>query len=162
MRAARIMAAPLLSAALRGARAFGTAGETGTGTGLGAASGPGVSGGGPWGGPGGAACGLLRPRGLPAAPRAPCSPPPAALLPLLPLKLSPFPAALCRRAAPLGPMPNEEIDVSKLEALEKYRSFTRYFRQAEQEGRKARWWKTYRQYASPEPGTRRRALRLCG
>lgn len=51
-------------------------------------------------------------------------------------------------------MPNEEIDVSKLEALEKYRSFTRYFRQAEQEGRKARWWKTYRQYASPEPGTR--------
>uniref|UniRef100_A0A8B9UGF8 Large ribosomal subunit protein mL38 n=1 Tax=Anas zonorhyncha TaxID=75864 RepID=A0A8B9UGF8_9AVES len=85
LRAARIMAAPLLSAALRGARAFGTA------------------------------------------------------------------AALCRRAAPLGPMPNEEIDVSKLEALEKYRSFTRYFRQAEQEGRKARWWKTYRQYASPEP-----------
>uniref|UniRef100_U3J3Y5 Large ribosomal subunit protein mL38 n=1 Tax=Anas platyrhynchos platyrhynchos TaxID=8840 RepID=U3J3Y5_ANAPP len=59
-------------------------------------------------------------------------------------------SALCRRAAPLGPMPNEEIDVSKLEALEKYRSFTRYFRQAEQEGRKARWWKTYRQYASPK------------
>lgn len=40
------MAAPLLSAALRGARAFGTAGETGTGTGLGAASGPGVPAGG--------------------------------------------------------------------------------------------------------------------
>ncbi|XP_035414827.1 39S ribosomal protein L38, mitochondrial isoform X1 [Cygnus atratus] len=79
------MAAPLLSAALRGARAFGTA------------------------------------------------------------------AALCRRAAPLGPMPNEEIDAGNLEALEKYRSFTRYFRQAEKEGRKARWWKTYRQYASPEP-----------
>lgn len=51
-------------------------------------------------------------------------------------------------------MPNEQIDVGNLEALEKYRSFTRYFRQAEKEGRKARWWKTYRQYASPEPGTR--------
>lgn len=51
-------------------------------------------------------------------------------------------------------MPNEGIDVGNLEALEKYRSFTRYFRQAEKEGRKARWWRTYRQYASPEPGTR--------
>ncbi|KFP95815.1 hypothetical protein N329_02093, partial [Haliaeetus albicilla] len=39
-------------------------------------------------------------------------------------------AALCRRAAPLGPMPNEDIDVSNLEALEKYRSFTRYLRLA--------------------------------
>uniref|UniRef100_A0A8C3CRH8 Large ribosomal subunit protein mL38 n=1 Tax=Cairina moschata TaxID=8855 RepID=A0A8C3CRH8_CAIMO len=48
-------------------------------------------------------------------------------------------------------MPNEGIDVGNLEALEKYRSFTRYFRQAEKEGRKARWWRTYRQYASPEP-----------
>ncbi|KFQ92666.1 hypothetical protein Y956_05010, partial [Nipponia nippon] len=60
-------------------------------------------------------------------------------------------AALCRRAAPLGPMPNEDIDVSNLEALEKYRSFTRYFRLAEKESRKPRWWKTYRQHTSPQP-----------
>lgn len=66
---------------------------------------------------------------------------------------SPLPAALCRRAAPLGPMPNEDIDVSNLEALEKYRSFTRYFRLAEKESRKPRWWKTYRQHTSPPAGT---------
>ncbi|KAM8796996.1 large ribosomal subunit protein mL38 [Eudromia elegans] len=60
-------------------------------------------------------------------------------------------AALCRRAAPLGPMPNEDIDVSNLEALPKYRSFSRYFRLAEKEGRKPRWWKTYQQYRSPAP-----------
>ncbi|NWU96569.1 RM38 protein, partial [Upupa epops] len=60
-------------------------------------------------------------------------------------------AALCRRAAPLGPMPNEEIEVSNLEMLEKYRSFGRYFRTAEKESRKPRWWKTYRQYSSPPP-----------
>ncbi|XP_052544074.1 39S ribosomal protein L38, mitochondrial isoform X2 [Tympanuchus pallidicinctus] len=60
-------------------------------------------------------------------------------------------AALCKRAAPLGPMPNEDIDVSNLEALEKYRSFTRYFKLAEKESRKPRWWKTYRQYTNPEP-----------
>ncbi|NWR78689.1 RM38 protein, partial [Centropus unirufus] len=65
-------------------------------------------------------------------------------------------AALCRRAAPLGPMPNEDIDVSSLETLEKYRSFTRYFELAEKESRKPRWWRTYRQYCSPpaeEPKT---------
>ncbi|NXD69780.1 RM38 protein, partial [Eolophus roseicapillus] len=60
-------------------------------------------------------------------------------------------AALCKRAAPLGPMPNEHIDVSNLEALEKYRSFTRYFALAEKESRKPRWWKTYRQHTSPQP-----------
>ncbi|NXE12838.1 RM38 protein, partial [Lophotis ruficrista] len=60
-------------------------------------------------------------------------------------------AALCKRAAPLGPMPNEDIDVSNLETLEKYRSFTRYFRLAEKESRKPHWWKTYRQHTSPQP-----------
>ncbi|KAF1484818.1 39S ribosomal protein L38, mitochondrial, partial [Eudyptula minor novaehollandiae] len=60
-------------------------------------------------------------------------------------------AALCKRAAPLGPMPNEDIDVSNLEVLEKYRSFTRYFRLAEKESKKPRWWKTYRQHTSPQP-----------
>ncbi|XP_062447966.1 large ribosomal subunit protein mL38 [Rhea pennata] len=60
-------------------------------------------------------------------------------------------AALCKRAAPLGPMPNEDIDVSNLEALAKYRSFTRYFRRAEKESRKPRWWKTYQQYITSEP-----------
>uniref|UniRef100_A0A8V1AKM3 Large ribosomal subunit protein mL38 n=1 Tax=Gallus gallus TaxID=9031 RepID=A0A8V1AKM3_CHICK len=48
-------------------------------------------------------------------------------------------------------MPNEDIDVSNLETLEKYRSFTRYFKLAEKESRKPRWWKTYRQYTNPEP-----------
>ncbi|NXP05152.1 RM38 protein, partial [Thinocorus orbignyianus] len=60
-------------------------------------------------------------------------------------------AALCRRAAPLGPMPNEDIDVSNLERLEKYRSFTRYFKLAEKESRKPCWWKTYRQHTDPPP-----------
>ncbi|XP_064007068.1 large ribosomal subunit protein mL38 [Pogoniulus pusillus] len=85
MQAARTMAAPLLSAVLRGTRAFGTA------------------------------------------------------------------AALCRRAAPLGPMPNEDIDVSKLETLEKYRCFRRYFRLAEKESRQPHWWKSYRHYTCPQP-----------
>ncbi|XP_074702983.1 large ribosomal subunit protein mL38 isoform X2 [Strix aluco] len=48
-------------------------------------------------------------------------------------------------------MPNEDIDVDNLEALEKYRSFTRYFRLAEKESRKPRWWKTYRQHTCPPP-----------
>nr|XP_008511525.1 PREDICTED: 39S ribosomal protein L38, mitochondrial [Equus przewalskii] len=52
-------------------------------------------------------------------------------------------AALSRRTAPLGPMPNEDIDVSNLERLEKYRSFDRYRRRAEQEARAPHWWRTY-------------------
>ncbi|KFQ40967.1 hypothetical protein N333_00956, partial [Nestor notabilis] len=59
-------------------------------------------------------------------------------------------AALCKRAAPLGSMPNEHVDVGNLEALEKYRSFTRYFKLAEKESKKPRWWKTYRQHTSPQ------------
>ncbi|XP_061563975.1 39S ribosomal protein L38, mitochondrial [Cololabis saira] len=55
-------------------------------------------------------------------------------------------AFLCRRAPPLGPMPNEEIDVENLESLEKYRSYNRYLRQAEEAQNKPVWWKTYRSY----------------
>nr|KAF6457599.1 mitochondrial ribosomal protein L38 [Rousettus aegyptiacus] len=55
-------------------------------------------------------------------------------------------AALNRRTAPLGPMPNEDIDVSNLDRLEKYRSFDRYRRQAEQEARAPHWWRTYREH----------------
>ncbi|XP_026171410.1 large ribosomal subunit protein mL38 [Mastacembelus armatus] len=59
---------------------------------------------------------------------------------------------------PLGPMPNEEIDVQNLESLEKYRSYNRYFRQAEEARSKPAWWKTYRSYvekADPEHGAER-------
>ncbi|GAB5581327.1 39S ribosomal protein L38 [Prionailurus iriomotensis] len=59
-------------------------------------------------------------------------------------------AALSRRTAPLGPMPNEDIDVSNLERLEKYRSFDRYRRRAEQEARNPHWWRTYREYFCEE------------
>ncbi|XP_036614109.1 39S ribosomal protein L38, mitochondrial [Trichosurus vulpecula] len=55
-------------------------------------------------------------------------------------------AVLSRRAAPLGPMPNEDIDVSALESLEKYRSFDRYRRHAEREANAPHWWKGYRDY----------------
>lgn len=64
-------------------------------------------------------------------------------------------AALSRRTAPLGPMPNEDIDVSNLERLEKYRSFDRYRRRAEQEARNPHWWRTYREYFCEESGARR-------
>lgn len=52
-------------------------------------------------------------------------------------------------------MPNEEIDVRNLESVEKYRSYTRYLRQAEEAKNKPAWWKTYRSYveqADPEHG----------
>ncbi|NXO35581.1 RM38 protein, partial [Locustella ochotensis] len=64
-------------------------------------------------------------------------------------------AVLWKRAAPLGPMPNEDVDVGNLEALERYRSFTPYFRQAERERRKPRWWNTYHKHTNPpaEPPT---------
>ncbi|KAM4842876.1 large ribosomal subunit protein mL38 [Thomomys bottae] len=55
-------------------------------------------------------------------------------------------AALRHRRAPLGPMPNEDIDVSNLDKLEKYRSFDRYRRRAEQEARAPHWWRTYREH----------------
>lgn len=50
-------------------------------------------------------------------------------------------------------MPNEDLDVGNLEALEKYRSFTRYFRQAERESRKPHWWNTYHKHTNPPAGT---------
>ncbi|XP_028989018.1 39S ribosomal protein L38, mitochondrial [Betta splendens] len=55
-------------------------------------------------------------------------------------------AFLCRRVPPLGPMPNEDIDVKNLESLEKYRSYTRYLKHAEEARNKPAWWKTYRSY----------------
>ncbi|XP_041670942.1 39S ribosomal protein L38, mitochondrial [Cheilinus undulatus] len=67
-------------------------------------------------------------------------------------------AFLCKRRPPLGRMPNEDIDVTDLESLEKYRSYTRYLRQAEEENNKPVWWKTYRSYveaADPEHGAER-------
>ncbi|KAI1232342.1 hypothetical protein IHE44_0006798 [Lamprotornis superbus] len=52
-------------------------------------------------------------------------------------------------------MPNEDLDVGNLEGLEKYRSFTRYFRQAERESQKPHWWNTYHKHTNPsaEPQT---------
>lgn len=64
-------------------------------------------------------------------------------------------AFLCRRTPPLGPMPNEDIAVENLDSLEKYRSFNRYFRQAEEAKNKPAWWKTYKSYvekSDPEHG----------
>ncbi|XP_015675198.1 39S ribosomal protein L38, mitochondrial [Protobothrops mucrosquamatus] len=59
-------------------------------------------------------------------------------------------AVLCKLGVPLGPMPNEDIDVSNLEALEKYRVFTRYFKVAEKENKKTPWWRTYKKHITPE------------
>lgn len=168
LKTARNMAAPLLSAALcgvRGGRAFGTAGETRAGEHRFLTSGRwepvGV---GRWRGksswtPGFPKRAWLGRRGWlrrgTALPLFRSSR--ARFLLCIKRELSPLPAALCKRAAPLGPMPNEDIDVSNLEALEKYRSFSRYFKLAEKESRKPRWWKTYRQHTSPQPGTRGRS-----
>lgn len=55
-------------------------------------------------------------------------------------------AIVCKHTPPLGPMPNDEIDVKNLESLEKYRSYTPYLRQAEGAKNKQVWWKTYRGY----------------
>ncbi|XP_072230278.1 large ribosomal subunit protein mL38 [Leuresthes tenuis] len=67
-------------------------------------------------------------------------------------------AFLCRRVPSLGPLPNDDIDVANLESLEKYRSYTRYFKQAEESKNKSVSWKTYRKYveaADPEHGAER-------
>lgn len=64
-------------------------------------------------------------------------------------------ASLRRRTPPLGPMPHAEIDARNLESVEKYRSYTRYLRQAEEAKNKPEWWKTYRSYveqADPDHG----------
>ncbi|KAK2866635.1 hypothetical protein Q7C36_002691 [Tachysurus vachellii] len=60
-------------------------------------------------------------------------------------------AVLCRRTAPLGPMPNEDIDWKNLEALEKYCSYTRYLQVAEEASNKEVWWKTYRKHVEQKP-----------
>lgn len=55
-------------------------------------------------------------------------------------------------------MPNEEIDHKNLESLEKYRSYGRYLKHAEEAKNKPAWWKTYRGYvekADPEHGAER-------
>uniref|UniRef100_A0A3B4BE53 Large ribosomal subunit protein mL38 n=1 Tax=Periophthalmus magnuspinnatus TaxID=409849 RepID=A0A3B4BE53_9GOBI len=45
-----------------------------------------------------------------------------------------------------GPLPNQDIDVKNLESLEKYHSYKRYFRQAQEAHNKPVWWHTYRKY----------------
>ncbi|KAF5909073.1 39S ribosomal protein L38, mitochondrial, partial [Clarias magur] len=55
-------------------------------------------------------------------------------------------AVLCRRTAPLGSMPNEDIDWKNLDALEKYCSYTRYLRAAEEASNKDVWWNTYKKH----------------
>ncbi|XP_077406331.1 large ribosomal subunit protein mL38 [Vanacampus margaritifer] len=59
-------------------------------------------------------------------------------------------AFLCLRRPPLGPMPNEDIDVENIATIEKYRSYNRYFRKAEEEKKKQVWWKTYQEYMEKE------------
>ncbi|XP_031699539.1 large ribosomal subunit protein mL38 [Anarrhichthys ocellatus] len=64
-------------------------------------------------------------------------------------------AFLCRQIPTLGPMPNDEIDVQNLESVEKYRSYTRYLKQAEEAKNRPAWWKTYKSYVErtdPEHG----------
>ena len=54
-------------------------------------------------------------------------------------------------------MPNELIDSENLESLEKYRSYTRYLKKAEEEKNASVWWKTYRKHVEdrdPEHGRR--------
>nr|7QH7_6 Chain 6, 39S ribosomal protein L38, mitochondrial [Homo sapiens] len=67
-----------------------------------------------------------------------------------------------RRTPPLGPMPNSDIDLSNLERLEKYRSFDRYRRRAEQEAQAPHWWRTYREYFGPLDAVRAEWERTCG
>lgn len=59
-------------------------------------------------------------------------------------------AFLCRRRPPLGPMPNEDIDVRNLDTVEKYRSYNRYFTRAEEAKSKPTWWKTYQGWMENE------------
>ncbi|XP_063816640.1 large ribosomal subunit protein mL38 [Pseudophryne corroboree] len=54
--------------------------------------------------------------------------------------------SLCRRAAPLGPLPNDQFQGKDLDSLKKYRSFKKYYKQADVESKKTFWWRTYRQF----------------
>lgn len=68
-------------------------------------------------------------------------------------------AIICKHTPPLGPLPNDEIDVKNLDSLEKYRSYTPYLRQAEKDKNKQVWWKTYWGYvekADPSNGEGKR------
>ncbi|XP_077126940.1 large ribosomal subunit protein mL38 [Ranitomeya variabilis] len=58
-------------------------------------------------------------------------------------------AALCRRAAPLGPLPNDGFRDKDLDSLKKYRCFRKYYRHADKESTKTNWWRTYRQFLYP-------------
>uniref|UniRef100_G1QMM7 Large ribosomal subunit protein mL38 n=1 Tax=Nomascus leucogenys TaxID=61853 RepID=G1QMM7_NOMLE len=51
-------------------------------------------------------------------------------------------------------MPNRDIDLSNLERLEKYRSFDRYRRRAEQEAQAPHWWRTYREHFGEKTDTK--------
>nr|XP_046232588.1 39S ribosomal protein L38, mitochondrial [Scatophagus argus] len=67
-------------------------------------------------------------------------------------------ALLCRRIRRLDPLPNSEFDAKTLESAERYRSYTRYLREAKEANNKPVWWKTYRSYvekADPEHGAKR-------
>nr|XP_023692655.1 39S ribosomal protein L38, mitochondrial isoform X1 [Paramormyrops kingsleyae] len=57
---------------------------------------------------------------------------------------------LWRRAAPLGPMPNDDVDLNDPEAQKRYDSFTRYLKVAEEAKNKKAWWRTYRQHLKEE------------
>ncbi|XP_057682280.1 39S ribosomal protein L38, mitochondrial isoform X2 [Corythoichthys intestinalis] len=59
-------------------------------------------------------------------------------------------AFLCRRKPPLGPMPNEDIDVQNIDTIEKYRTYNRYFKHAQVANSKPVWWHTYRGYMEKE------------
>ncbi|XP_077482327.1 large ribosomal subunit protein mL38 [Stigmatopora argus] len=59
-------------------------------------------------------------------------------------------AFLCRRKAPLGPMPNEDIDVRNIDMVEKYRTYNRYFKHAQAATKKPVWWNTFRGYMEKE------------
>lgn len=60
-------------------------------------------------------------------------------------------AFLCLRRVPTpGPMPNEDINARNLESLEKYRSYNRYFRHAQEADNKPAWWHTYRKHVEKE------------
>lgn len=50
-------------------------------------------------------------------------------------------------------MPNDEIDVKKLDSVETYGSYTPYLRQAEEARNRQVWWKTYRGHVeNADPG----------
>ncbi|XP_028675008.1 39S ribosomal protein L38, mitochondrial [Erpetoichthys calabaricus] len=61
-------------------------------------------------------------------------------------------AACCVKGVPLGKMPNEDIDASNLDSLEKYRSYHRYLKAVEEESGRPHWWKTYRDYITQGKG----------